>query len=184
VPDDAYAALPWWRLVYDREIRIYENLEVLPRAFLVDRARVVSGREALATIVARDFDPRAGVLLEDTRSPALPPSPGGAPGEAEVRALSANRVVVRATATRPAYLVLSEVNYPGWRARVDGVEAPVYQADYLFRAVHLTPGAHDVVFTFMPFSYAAAVTASVAGLVAVAGCFVAGARRRSARAAS
>src|SRR6266403_1402731 len=114
---DPYATLPWYRPVYDRDIRIYENLDTLPRAFLVNRARVVAEDEALATIVARDFDPRAGVLLEDPRAPALSAAPGPSPGTAEVTSLSANRVVVRAAAARPAYLVLSEANYPGWRAR-------------------------------------------------------------------
>ena len=176
---DPYATLPWYRPVYDRDIRIYENLDTLPRAFLVNRARVVAEDEALATIVARDFDPRAGVLLEDPRAPALSAAPGPSPGTAEVTSLSANRVVVRAAPARPAYLVLSETNYPGWRARVDGAATPIYQADYLFRAVHLAPGALEIVFTFMPASYIAAAAVSLAGLAAVGGCFVvAGLRRR------
>lgn len=178
-PQDPYADAPGYRRVYDREVKIYENLEVLPRAFLVDRARVVSEDAALAALVARDFDPRAAVLLEDPKAPALPPSPGGPPGTAEVTALTANRVVVRATAARPAYLVLSEANYPGWRARVDGVDAPVYQADYLFRAVHLAPGTHEIVFTFRPASYVVSAAAGVAGLAVVAGCFGVAAWQRS-----
>lgn len=176
--DDPYADAPGYRRVYDREVKVYENLEVLPRAFLADRARVVAEDAALAAVVARDFDPRAGVLLEDPNAPALPPSAGGAAGTATVTALSANRVVVSATAARPAYLVLSEANYPGWRARVDGADAPIYQADYLFRAVHLPAGAHEVVFTFMPASCVAASAAALAGLAVVAGCFVVGAWRR------
>jgi len=56
---------------------------------------------------------------------------------------------------------------------------PIYQADYVFRAVHLAPGAHEIVFTFMPASYIAAAAVSLAGLAAVGGCFVvAGLRRR------
>jgi hypothetical protein len=176
-PQDPFAEAPGFRRVYDREIKIYENLDVLPRAFLVDRARVVSEDAALAALLARDFDPRAAVLLEDAAAPALPPSPGGAAGTAEVATLSANRVVVRARAARAAYLVLSEANYPGWRARVDGADAPVYQADYLFRAVHLAPGEHEVVFSFMPASYVAAAAAAAAGLAIVAGCFVVAAWR-------
>jgi hypothetical protein len=177
-PQDPYAEAPGYRRVYDREVKVYENLDVLPRAFLVDRMRVVSTDAALAALVARDFDPRAAVLLEDTRAPALPPSPGSAPGKAEVVALTANRVVVRANAERPAYLVLSEANYPGWRARVDGAPAPIYQADYLFRAVHLGRGAHEIVFSFMPASYVWALAATLAALVAAGVCIVVGLTRR------
>jgi len=171
-PENPFQAVPGFRLVYDREVRVYENLEVMPRAFLADRATVVSGEEALRAVTQGGFDPRRGVLLEDPESPSLPPSPGGSPGTAEVAALSANRVVVRTRAPHGAYLVLTDTNYPGWQARVDGAPAPIYQANYLFRAVHLPPGAHEVVFTFMPTSYRLAMAGTLASLTLVAGCFV------------
>jgi hypothetical protein len=166
-----FQAVRGFRLVYDREVRVYENLDVMPRAFLADRASVVSADEALAAITRAGFDARAGVLLEDPDSPRLPPSPGGSPGTAEVTALSANRLVVRATAARAAYLVVSDTNYPGWQARVDDARVPIYQANYLFRAVHLPPGRHEIVFTFLPISYRLAMAGTLASLALVATCF-------------
>jgi hypothetical protein len=171
-PDDPFRAMPRFRLVYDREVRAYENLDVMPRAFLVDRAAVVSTDEALAAITRADFDPRtAAVLLEDPSSPQLPASPGGSPGATELTALSANRVVVRVNATRASYLVLADTNYPGWQARLDGARTPIYQAHYLFRAVYVPAGEHEVAFAFMPTSYRLAMAGSLACLVLVAGCF-------------
>jgi hypothetical protein len=170
-PDNPFQGVPGFRLVYDREVRVYENRAVMPRAFLLDRARVVGADEALAAVTAADFDPRAAVLLEDPASPRLPSSPGGSPGAAEVTTVSANRVVVRAHAERAAYLVLTDTNYPGWQARVDGAPTPIYQANYLFRAVYLPPGRHEVVFTFMPGSYQLAMAGTLASLVLVAGGF-------------
>jgi uncharacterized membrane protein YfhO len=61
----------------------------------------------------------------------------------------------------PAYLVFAEVWYPGWRAWVDGVEAPIYRANFAFRAVYLaTPGEHTVVMRFQPatFQWGLAIT--------------------------
>jgi hypothetical protein len=169
--ENPFQALPGFRLVYDREVRVYENLAVMPRAFLADRVKVVSADEALAAITRAGFDARAGVLLEDPESPRLPASPGGSPGTAEVTALSANRVVVQANAARASYLILSDTNYPGWQAGVDGARTPLYQANYLFRAVYLPPGRHEIVFTFMPASYRLAMAGTLASLVLVAGCF-------------
>ena len=79
-----------------------------------------------------------------------------------------NRIAV--TATGPGRLVLSEVAYPGWRARVDGQPAPIAIEYDLLRAVDLAAGTHTVVFTFEPVSvYAGAVITllSLGGLALV-----------------
>ena len=181
VASDPFRSLPQYRLVYDREVKIYQNLDVLPRAFLVERAVVVKEPATILEALTRaDFDPAVAVLLEDLTSPRLPPpeATSGGPGVAEVLSITANRVVVRARVPRPAYLVLSEVYYPGWRAWVDGKETPVYRADYLFRAVYLDPGSHDVVFTFRPRYYLMAGIASLVATVVVGSCLVWGAAVR------
>ena len=46
------------------------------------------------------------------------------------------------------YLLQREAWYPGWRARVDGVDTPVLRADLLYRAMPLGAGAHDVEISF------------------------------------
>ncbi len=177
---DPVAGRPAFRLAWDGDVRVWENLRVLPRAFLVSRARVVdSPAAALATVTHPDFDPRAAVLLEDPAAPALPPAPPGASaGSARVTSLSANRVVVRADSPHPAYLVLSEVFYPGWHARRDGAPVPIFRADYLFRAVHLPAGEHEVVFTFWPSAYALAAAGSLLAGALIAAGLLAGLRRR------
>ncbi len=40
----------------------------------------------------------------------------------------------------------------GWKALIDGVSAPIYRADYAFRAVYLEPGDHQIVFVYHPSS--------------------------------
>lgn len=40
------------------------------------------------------------------------------------------------------FLVLSQVWYPGWRARLDGLETPVYRADHALIGVSVPPGTH------------------------------------------
>jgi uncharacterized membrane protein YfhO len=47
-------------------------------------------------------------------------------------------------------LLLSEVYYPGWRARVDGNETGVLRADFLLRAVPVAQGRHRVELFFAP----------------------------------
>jgi hypothetical protein len=62
----------------------------------------------------------------------------------------ANRIFV--SAEGPGRLVLSEIDYPGWSARVDGKPVPVQAVNGLLRSVDLGEGVHEVVFTFSPAS--------------------------------
>jgi len=47
-------------------------------------------------------------------------------------------------------LILSEVDYPGWRATVDGTPARLVRADYLLRALCVPAGEHQVVLVYDP----------------------------------
>lgn len=61
---------------------------------------------------------------------------------------SPNRVVIE---TRTGgKLISSEVNYPGWRAFIDGQPAPIREVNGPFRAVDVPAGRHRVEFRFVP----------------------------------
>jgi uncharacterized membrane protein YfhO len=60
---------------------------------------------------------------------------------------------MRATAAEPSILVLSQMYYPGWKARIDGRDAPVLRVDYAFIGAVLEPGVHDVRFFYSPNSF-------------------------------
>lgn len=62
-------------------------------------------------------------------------------------------------------LVLSEVDYPGWTATVDGVEAAIVPYAGLLRSVELPPGPHVVRFEFRPMSVYAGAAISLLGLL-------------------
>jgi len=48
-----------------------------------------------------------------------------------------DRLVVETGLTTPGLLVLSEVNYPGWTALVNGSPSPLVEANGLLRGVAL-----------------------------------------------
>jgi len=125
-----------------RRYRSVYRVPGLPRARLVGSARVVPGPEAVDRILSEDFEPDDEVILPE-------PPPLELPGEAvegEVRweERGPNRLVLRVRAAAPALLVLSENWFPAWRARVDGVEAPVLRAYHALRAVPVETGEHRV----------------------------------------
>jgi len=133
---------------------IYENPNVLPRAYVVHRAEVVSGRSSLERLTSPDFNPRTTALLEEP----LPANQAAALAEAPLRSASVahivlydlHRVEVEAEIATPGILVLSDVYYPGWEVTVDGVRVPLLRVNYVLRGVYLSPGTHQVVYRFIP----------------------------------
>jgi hypothetical protein len=176
------ASEPGLELVYDGEVKIYENKDVLPRAFFAPRHAVADNAdEALELLRAEGFDPSSVVILE--KEPALPTGAaetGAGGAEVEVVAYGPNAVVVEALAPSDGFLVLSDLYYEGWRAFVDGVESEVYKADYAFRAVQLGAGRHRVEFVFDPLSFKIGLALSLAAsliMVVTTGLWVVGRRR-------
>src|SRR5205823_13076129 len=102
----------------------------------------------------------------------------GAGGDARLVEYRTSRLVVEVAPTTPAYLLLSEVWYPGWRATVDGRPSPVVRADFLFRAVAVQPGDRRVELSFEPTYWRAALALSALGWVAIAGLLAVAARAR------
>jgi len=64
------------------------------------------------------------------------------------------------------WLFLSDVDYPGWRAWVDGSETRIHRADYIFRAVFLPKGDHSIRFRYRPISFRTGLWVSVGSLFA------------------
>ena len=50
----------------------------------------------------------------------------------------------------PGFMVLTDVNYPGWKAYERGKEKEILPAYGLFRAIPLEKGSHFVEFRFGP----------------------------------
>jgi len=80
----------------------------------------------------------------------------------------AERVAADVNSDAAGILVLADLNYPGWTARVDGRPAPILAADGYLRAVALSSGAHRVEFRYRPVSFYAGAAVSLAALVTLA----------------
>lgn len=134
----------------------------LPAAFVVGRERRQTG-DALATLLAPDFDPWREVLIaDDAAASALE----GEASDARVLSRGPDAVRVEARLRAPGVLVLTEAFDEGWTAAVDGQPARVLLANGLFRAVRLGAGRHEVLFRYRPWSVRAGVALSVLGLAA------------------
>ncbi len=151
----------------DADVIIYQNHDALPRAFVLYNAESVQNTEqALARLRDPNFDPRQTIFIEG--APSIQRSDSGLPfQEAKVLERSANTITLEATLDQPGYLVVSEQNFPGWKAYVDGQEAKIYTADAIMRAVYLDKGTHRVEYVFMPDTFVVGVLISAATLLSL-----------------
>jgi len=141
-----------FRQVYaNTQVRVYQNTLAYPRAYFADTVRGEADQQAVLRIVTADgFDGRRMALVEAAQPPALAPASGAA--AAAIGEYRANRITIATTTAEPRLLVLGDMYFPGWHARVDGVEVPIYRTNYLFRGVAVPAGQHTVTFTYQPTS--------------------------------
>jgi len=150
---------------------MWENRDALPRTFIVHRAEIVNDDQALERLKTPCFPYDQLVLLSDVPASALIDSSNdpGPLSQVTVVEYKPERVVVNVQTERAGYLVLTDSWYPGWVAWIDGKETPIYRADYIFRAVPLSPGQHTVVFEYRPASlFWGAVISGVSVLLGIA----------------
>jgi membrane protein YfhO len=166
-PDEPRLPASILPLAYDKpDLRVYRLAGALPRAGVVSSQRVVGGDDAqLDAVLQPSFDGRRTVVtdraLPGLRSSASPP------GKAHIVSYQPQKVVVDATATRPSELVLTDLSFPGWKAKLDGEPVDVHRVDYLLRGTSLPAGRHRVEFSYEPASFRAGWIISLIALVAL-----------------
>ncbi|HLJ56525.1 MAG TPA: YfhO family protein [Chthonomonadaceae bacterium] len=132
----------------------------ISRCWMTRRAERVEGRTRLVgALSSPDFDPRIVTLVSTGDSGAAPEIAAleriarhlATAGRSTYRSDRPGRAEVAADAgPSSAMLVISSTAYPGWKATVDGVPAPLYCADGLVTGVALPPGQHHVELKYLP----------------------------------
>jgi hypothetical protein len=151
----------------DDHVRILENADAAPRAWLVHEAQQVAPGEALPLLADGAVDPRQTALLE-APPPSLSAPPDPATESVRVVHQEPDRIRVETAAAAPALLVLSDVWDPGWNATVDGAPAPIYLADHVMRAVPVPAGEHAVEMRYDPPSLRFGLAVTLLTIVLVA----------------
>lgn len=166
----AHAQSSGWRRVYDgTHVRIYENPDPLPRAFVVHRLVESAGTPLDEGIsprqVATSDDPR---LIEAAQSLGIGPTEGRGSSDkvgAVVRRYDHARVEIEADLSTPGVLVLTDAWHPNWSVRVDGKPAVLGRVNEAFRGVPLAAGRHVIEMTYAPRTLAIGKALSLLGIL-------------------
>ncbi len=132
---------------------VYENLGVLPRAFLVGRVITFQGEEQLLHALSRatrnDLAATAYIMHADAQGLSLRPG-GGEGGSVGIRDYRADRITLDVDARSDSVLVVTNNYSPFWKAHVDGRQVPVFPADHAFQGLAVPRGRHTVVLSYEP----------------------------------
>lgn len=154
-----------FRLLEEDEqgLRLYENPNSVPEAYLVRNLKIVNDdKAAIAALTNSQFDAWREVVLE-----------AGEPGVAEAKQLlafgtedrgqkivpqkvsrpNANQIAMFVKLDKPSVLVLTDIFYPGWKARIDDKEVAIMHANFLFRGITVPEGEHRIQFEYFPDSF-------------------------------
>ncbi len=147
------------------QVRLYDNPDVLPKAFVVGSYRIAGDEaQSLSLLAGGAFRPsREAILLEN---PGIVPH-DSLDSSARIVSYRTNDVAIESRASAPGILVLSDTWYPGWRADVDGAPASLLRANHTMRAVVVPAGTHTVRFMFRPASVTLGFLLTLSGIAAM-----------------
>jgi hypothetical protein len=176
---------------------IFENRRAAPRVMAVAGSAVHVTRgeaETRTTLIDAGFDPRHEVVVErgepDVAAVAASSSGGegadgggAVAGTARVAADDGDRVVVNASLSRRALVVLNDNLTDGWSVKVDGRDADVVRVNDVMRGVVVPAGRHAVAWSYRVPGLRVGLGLSLIAVIGMlgVGAIVAGTRRRGPR---
>ena len=139
-----------------------------PAWFVDDFVEASTPDEELALIEATDLRTTA-ILGPDERPLSLPQGRTDQASPADtifMTSYAPNELHYHYRAASDRAAVFSEIYYPkGWHATIDGEDAGIFRADWIFRGMLLKAGEHDIVMRFDPKIYQVSKKASTASSV-------------------
>lgn len=138
---------------------IHENKNFLPRAYIVPNAIVTSKDNVLNKLREKNFDPKKQIILQ--KKPNVSLTNSSSFKKVSINHREPNKIKLKTNLEEPGFLVLSEIDYPGWKAFDNGEELEIYNADYILRSIYLSKGEHNISFVYDPSSYKVGKTISL-----------------------
>ena len=168
-------------LFEDGKTRIYLNEGYFPRAYAVPTAVIAPDETAVLATLQQEMDRLDQLVvleLEGQPAPPLPDLDDVAIGVFQETAVVAvtdyglNQVQLTADLPQAGFVVLSDTYYPGWRAKVNGVETAVYRANSIVRAIYLPAGQHEILLYFQPTDFIIPAALTILTFIMVVGILI------------
>lgn len=148
--------------------RIWENPDVLPRAFVATDIKVIKDSQKILDAL---YNPKTN--LRDTaivEQPVEISASINTNNSVSIDLYRMNNVTMTVHSSTSGLLVLTDTYAPGWHAVIDGKEIPVYRTDFAFRGVPISAGDHTVFLYYRPQSFVIGLWGMAGGILLLLGC--------------
>jgi hypothetical protein len=145
-------------------LRLFRTPSAMPRAWIAHTTLRAKDASELRRLVQDGASDLTGTAITLGEIPKLEPRAGAEsvnwwrPGP--------DRVEIDCALRSRGLVVLSDVNYPGWIARLDGVPSPIYEAYGALRSVVAPPGTHRIEMRYEPAPLRLGLALTLAGALA------------------
>jgi hypothetical protein len=156
---------------YAGKLKVFRNDMAIPRLSFVPEIFLAEKEStALDRVLTLEHLPTKNVILEKPPKEITEEFKGALDEFKKENTLNFEldeneRIQISADIKNHGFLILNDMNYPGWKVKVDGKNDTLYQANYLVRAVELFPGKHEVEFYFDPLSFKVGSIISLISLI-------------------
>ncbi len=133
---------------------LYEDTKAFPRVIWYSSAHIVKNFEdALIAFGSQNLFPQSAIVeLEDNAKPTFleKATAKNFTSDNLVVDYAPAKIVITGNSGQPGVLVLSDIHYPGWVAKVNGQESEIHPANILGRGVFVPAGEYVVTFEYRP----------------------------------
>lgn len=139
---------PYFKKIFQEgETRVYEDSRFLPRAYFVEGVVIEKNRQKiLEKLFEKDFQPLKTAITEKPMS--LLSTPLMLTEYVSIVAYGSDAIKLDVQAENSRFLIISNIFYPGWQAKIDGELVEIYRTNYLFQGVIVPSGRHTIYLSY------------------------------------
>ncbi|WP_406879179.1 YfhO family protein [Paenibacillus barengoltzii] len=140
---------------------VYENLNALPRAYLINKVQYIENSEEILLQMSEGGALEKAYVEEPLEDEIFSTDQDSKITAVENLVDQGDKITMEVNVEEPQFLVLSDNYLEGWSAFIDGKEAKLYRANYLFKGIEVPAGKHNVTFKYEPRYFKTSIMVSV-----------------------
>lgn len=150
------------------QTKVYENTKSFPRAFFVDEVlKELSPKGEYSKLLDQNFD-----LSKKATSTEYEFKDEDIDSNLQIIKYSAQNILLSTKSEKKRPLIITNLNYPGWQAKIDNERTAIYEVDSIFQLIEIPQGEHNVEFKFKPKSFYNGLYVSAFALMTTFACSI------------